>query len=216
MTYLEIINKVLLRLRETQAQSVSESDYVQLIGSFINETKEEVEDSWNWLSLRQTLTINATLAGGYEYTLIGAGDRYKIFSAFNNTHDSPMRKAPHSWMENIQAYPNVQTAPPFYYDIKGEDANSDPNIVLWPRPDADYDIDFRCKVPQPDLTNGGTVITVPWRPVYLGAYAMAIDERGDNSGAQIDKAMMDYKLSMSNYIALDRDKTEYEDTWEVK
>ena len=45
---------------------------------------------------------------------------------------------------------------------------------------------------------------------------MAIDERGDNSGAQIDKAMMDYKLSMSNYIALDRDKTEYEDTWEVK
>jgi hypothetical protein len=216
MTYLETINKVLMKLRETQAVTVNDNEYIQLIGQFVNETKEEVEDAWNWLSLRETITISSTLAGGYEYSLTGAGDRYVIFSAFNNTHDSPMTKAPHSWMENIQSYPNVQEAPPFYYDIKGEDSNGDPTIVLWPRPDADYSLDFRCKIPQGDLTDGSTVIKAPWRPIYLGAYAMAIDERGDDQGAALDKAMMAYKQSLGDYIALDQSRTEYEDTWDVK
>lgn len=216
MTYLETINKVLKKLRETEAVTINDNDYVELIGQFVNEVKEEVENAWDWLGLRQTLSISASLAGGYEYSLVGAGDRYKIFSAFNDEQDFEMRKAPHTWMQNIQDYPNVQTAPPYYYDIVGEDSNGDPNIMVWPRPDDDYTLKFRCKVPQADITDGATIIKVPWRPVYLGAYAMAIDERGDDNGAAMEKAMMDYKQSLGDYIALDQSKTEHEDTWCVK
>lgn len=215
MTYLEVINKVLTKLRETQAVTVNDSDYVRLIGQFVNETKEEVENAWNWLSLRQVLSINAT-QGTYEYSLVGAGDRFVILSAFNDEQDVTMRKVPYEWMQNIQDYPNVQEAPPIYYDIEGEDSNGDPNIVLWPRPDMNYTLKFRCKVPQAELTDGATIITAPWRPIYLGAYAMAIDERGDDSGAALDKALLDYKQSLGDYIALDQSRTEYEDEWCVK
>lgn len=216
MTYLEVINKVLMKLRETQAVTINDNDYVELIGQFVNETKEEVENAWDWLSLRQTISIPVTQAGGYEYSLTGAGDRYKIFSAFNDEQDFEMRKAPYTWMENIQDYPNVQEAPPYYYDIVGEDSSGDPNLVFWPRPDANYTLKFRCKVPQTDLTSGSTTIKVPWRPIYLGAYAAAIDERGDDNGAALDKAIMDYKQSLGDYIALDQARTEHEDTWGVK
>jgi len=48
MTYLELVNDVLTRLRETNVSTVSETSYSALIGKFVNDAKRQIEDSYNW------------------------------------------------------------------------------------------------------------------------------------------------------------------------
>mgnify|MGYP003675312696 FL=1 len=48
MTYLEIVNSVLVRLREEEVTSLDENDYSKLISRLVNVTKNEVENAWNW------------------------------------------------------------------------------------------------------------------------------------------------------------------------
>ena len=66
MSYRTVIDKVLRRLREdtidtdwtgvlTSASSVD--DYQKLIGELVNETKDLVEDAWNWGILRTLETV---------------------------------------------------------------------------------------------------------------------------------------------------------------
>jgi hypothetical protein len=49
MTYLELVNAVLRRLRLEQVNSVAETDYSLLIGDFINDAKADVEVAWTGL-----------------------------------------------------------------------------------------------------------------------------------------------------------------------
>ena len=59
MTYLQLVQSVLRRLREDDTiTSVSDNSYSKLIGEFVNDAKRIVEDSWDWSSLRTTFTIN--------------------------------------------------------------------------------------------------------------------------------------------------------------
>ena len=48
MTYLQLVNKVLVRLREDQVTSVASNDYSLLVGEFVAQAASEVEDAWNW------------------------------------------------------------------------------------------------------------------------------------------------------------------------
>jgi hypothetical protein len=47
-TQLQIVNKVLRRLREGTVTSVSSSSYAKLIAMFVNEAKELIEDTNFW------------------------------------------------------------------------------------------------------------------------------------------------------------------------
>ena len=60
MTYLNMVNNILKRLRERQVSSVTENSYSALIGVLINDAKKEVEDSWDWSALRTTLTATTS------------------------------------------------------------------------------------------------------------------------------------------------------------
>jgi hypothetical protein len=220
MTYLEVINKILIRLREPEAITPMDSEYAQLIGQFVNDIKREVENSWEWLGLRQTLTIT-TEASTTDYSLVGAGDRYTIKDAFNSTREHRMRKVPYIWIRRQLDQVDVQNSSPYYYDVQGEDSNGDPTVILWPIPDGVYTLNYYCVVRQPDISSksasaGSTIITVPWEPIYLGAYALAIEERGEENGTQLTRAQDAYKVSLADHVALDMQKTEYEDTWTVK
>ena len=47
MTYLELVNDVLLRLREQTVTTVSLTNYSQLIGKFVNDSKRQIEDAYD-------------------------------------------------------------------------------------------------------------------------------------------------------------------------
>ena len=46
MTYLEMVNDVLVRLREPVVTTVSETTYSALIGKFVNDAKRQIEDTF--------------------------------------------------------------------------------------------------------------------------------------------------------------------------
>ena len=73
MTYLELVNNVLRRLRETEVTTVQSTSYSKLIGDIVNDAKRLVEDSWDWKVLNTATFIidipdvpNASVPGAYD------------------------------------------------------------------------------------------------------------------------------------------------------
>ena len=58
MTYLQLVNSVLRRLREDEVSSVSQNAYSKLVGELVNEAKQTIEQTWDWTALRTTKSIN--------------------------------------------------------------------------------------------------------------------------------------------------------------
>lgn len=211
MTYIQLINKVLIRLREDEVNDLSQP-YTKLIGEFINESKREVEDAWGWVQLRTSVQLN-TVAGTARYTLTGSGDRSKIMYVINDTDDFEMRLANSKWMTLQFTTANTQQASPIYYDINGQ-TGGDSNVDLFPIPDASYLINFNMVIPQGELTAISEELTVPDYPVLLGAYAKAIAERGEDSGLSYRDALVNAEKALSDAIAMDAINTPSELIWE--
>ena len=57
MTYLELVNGVLTRLREKKVASLDTNPFVSLIGALVNDAKQSVEDAWQWSQLRAVESI---------------------------------------------------------------------------------------------------------------------------------------------------------------
>lgn len=57
-TYLQLVNDVLIRLRESQVSTVQQTSYSALVGALVNDAKREVEDAWQWSQLLDYLTFN--------------------------------------------------------------------------------------------------------------------------------------------------------------
>ncbi|RKZ67680.1 MAG: hypothetical protein DRQ48_09485, partial [Gammaproteobacteria bacterium] len=85
MTHIELINAVLRRLRESEVVTPSENSYAKLIGDFVNETKREVEDSWNWNVNMTTIQIN-TEDGVARYEVTDSGNRYVVINIQDETN----------------------------------------------------------------------------------------------------------------------------------
>ena len=67
MTYLNLMNNVLRRLREEEVTNVSATTYSKMVGDFINDAKKLVEESADWSALRSTITIS-TAASDNTYS----------------------------------------------------------------------------------------------------------------------------------------------------
>jgi len=85
MTYLELINNVLVRLREASitAAQVDSNPYWASIGAHVNDAKDRVEDAWQWGALRGTDTfavsdLEANVVGKYICLPDSADNHYII------------------------------------------------------------------------------------------------------------------------------------------
>lgn len=200
-TQLQIVNKVLTRLRESTVASVDDTSYSKLIAELLNQAKMHVEDEWDWFHLRQTITVT-TASGTFKYTLTGAGDRCRILRDYsvnptgwdvvNDTEDYNLTKAPSSgWMTRQLLNNSVQTGNPFWFDMNGQ-SGGDPQVDLFPIPGAIQTIKFNLVIPQDDFATDGTddstELTVPDWPVILKTYALALEERGEDGGTSQKKA----------------------------
>jgi len=200
MTYLEIVNAVLRRMRVSEAGFVNDNDYSRLIGDFVNQSKREVEDAHSWLALESNLSVNA-LAGVAAYRLIGFGRRARVRLVHNTT--SKNRIIAQDW-DHFQTNVDFSQAngQPIHWRLNGLE-EQDPKIEFWPTPEANYTIKVYATVPQLDLTTDSTEVTVPPYPVILGAYALAVAERGDDRGNNDLFAAREYESALNDAIAKD-------------
>lgn len=201
MTYLEIVNAVLRRLRETEATTVAESDYSQLIGDFVNDAKRLVEEAWDWSSLRTTQNIT-TVAGTDEYALTGFGIRSDVLQVFNETEQLVIRKKPLADIRKDQLHANT-SGDPIAYALNGTDANGDIKIRLWPTPDSTATVSVYGVKRTGDLVNDADETGVPAQLIIQWAYAYALIERGETGGGSGSEQAVLANKALTDAIALD-------------
>ena len=202
MTYLQLINNVLIRLRETQVSTNSETAYSTLIGLFVNDAKRQIEDAFSWNVLGQTVNI-ATTAGTYIYSMTGAGQKFQVMDALNTTANVGLQNISFVQMNRFQNLVPTVTGVPEYYAFDGVDGNGDTKVVIYPRPDGVYNLPFALTVPQAPLTSDSTVVLVPDALVVQNAYARALVERGEDGGLNSSEAYQLYRGMLSDQIALE-------------
>ena len=202
MTYLELINDVLIRLRETTVATNNATTYSTLIGKFVNDAKRQVEDAFSWNVLGQNITLT-TVANTYSYSLTGAGQKFQVMDAINTTSNVGMQNISFVQMNRFQNLVPVATGVPEYYAFDGVDASGDTKVSLYSRPDGVYTIIFSLTIPQATLASDATSILVPDFLVAQNAYARALVERGEDGGLSSSEAYQLYKSMLSDYIALE-------------
>lgn len=203
-TYLQLVNGVLARLRESSVSTVAETAYSQLIGKFVNDTKRQVEDAWNWDVLATTVTVTTT-PGTTTYTVTGSGYRQRDVTVNDTTSLAQLSNKPIGWITDQQQLSTVQSGSPIYYAWNGM-SGSDSRIELYPTPDGVYTLKINMVVPQAALSSDNTEMLVPSEPVELGAYARAIAERGEDGGLASSEAYALYRGSLSDHIALEQNR----------
>lgn len=212
MTYLQIINAVLRRLRETEVTDVDETDYSKLIGEYVNSVKKEVESAWDWNALRTTLTLN-TVASTFNYTLIGSGSRFRVSDVVNDTSNYMMQPRSAQWMNQRFLTVDQQLSTPSFYSFNGVDSNQDSAVDLYPIPDGVYTIRFNVTIPQDDLVANTDTLLIPSEPVIQGTLARAISERGEDGGRLSNDQYLLYRSALADEIAIEAGRFSDETIW---
>jgi len=233
MTYRELINEVLIRLREDTIatdwsgninDSTTITDYQKVIGALVNDSKAFVESKHDWLALRETFTV-ATVSGTMVYTLgdsdSGAGSNVRILDVINQETGKHLSQVNNEWL-NARSFPssNIAKGEPTKYALNGSTSvvttrPPDVNVDLYPVPTKAENINFNLIKIQPAMTSATEIITVPTQPVILGAWARAVAERGEDGGTQAGVAAQEAAAMLSQAISIDSGNTEYESEWYV-
>jgi hypothetical protein len=212
-TYLSLVNRVLVRLREPAVSSLSENTLSALVAEFINDAKRQVEDSYSWNALSETLTA-VTTPDVFNYILVGSGARFKLIEIYNKTdRNFLMPQTSRQMTQNFLASQVSQTGSPNYYNFNGIDSNGDTQVDLFPIPNKAYTIFFNMYLPQPDLVGAGDNMLVPAEPVVALALARSLVERGEDGGLASSEAYALYKNILSDYIAIESSRHFEEETW---
>ena len=202
MTYLELINDVLIRLREPVVTTNNQTAYSTLIGKFVNDAKRQVEDAFAWNALGTTITLSTT-SGTYQYSLTGAGQKFQVIDVLNVTSNIGMKNIDFASMNRKQNFSTPVSGIPSEYCFDGIDGSYDTKVTIYPRPDGVYSIPFSLTVPQATLALDATVVAVPDVLVAQNAYSRALIERGEDGGTSSSEAYLLYKYMLSDYIALE-------------
>ena len=202
MTYLELVNDVLVRLRETTVSTVSETTYSALIGKFVNDAKRQIEDSYNWNCLTQTITVTTT-GGTSSYALTGAGQKFRVNDALNTTSLIGLRNIEFVDMNRKLNLSAPSQSIPSEFCFSGVDGNGDTKVDLFPVPSGAFTLLFDLTIPQAALSADGTSVKVLDYLVTQSAYARALIERGEDGGTNSNEAYALFRGMLSDAIALE-------------
>ena len=200
LTYRQLLNRVLVALTEDEIDSGTAtitSKYHKLLGLFVNQIKEIVEEEHNWRALRATeqVTVSASTSSS---AITNANERSRLLRVYNELageeqalvfdvtdSNNPYRlyEMDLSMLLKRRALDTSNGNDPTFFaiDNTGEDAVS---IQVWPTPTDERTIDITMIIPQDVLENSDldTNIKVPSRPIEMGAIWYALEERGEELG----------------------------------
>ena len=219
MTYLELINKVLGRLREDKIVStgIDSTPFYTMIGACVNDAKEAVENAYDWSHLRGE-EEGTLVVGDEDVTIAGSGGTSYLVKSVLNVSKGQWRKEK-TQIEMRNRYMSdgvtaVENSTPTEWAYHYPDsATGDVVVRLYPRPDATDTLRFYRVKHQPELTAHDDRLLVPAEPVFLLATALAARERGEVQGTPVSELLQLAKGSLSDKIALDAARFPYEEDW---
>lgn len=212
MTYLDMVNNVLSRLRERNVSTVAVNDYSKLIGTFINDAKREIENSWQWSVLRQQLSIT-TSTGVHTYELNDTRNRIHTMDVWNDTGDFFLRQKPRDWMFAKLNSAGAEQGQPTSYTYIEAAPDGDTQLQLWPVPDGSYDIIINAAVRELNMSLDSDFTLIPEQPILMLAYAKAIEERGEDAGVASGSAFQQAYKSLGDHVTMDANRHPEELCW---
>lgn len=205
MTYLNLMNNVLRRLREEETTSVTSTTYNKMVGDFINDAKKLVEESADWSALRSTITISTT-ASDNTYSLTDGGDNVKVMCVVNDTSNLFMEYQTKDWFNEQLYISSAAEGTPRYYTYNGLDASGDTQVLVGPTPDGVYSLRFDVIKRQGDLSANTDTLLIPSQPVIHYAVALLARERGETGGTSVAEYFSIADKYLSDAIAIDAAK----------
>lgn len=210
-TYLELVNDVLIRLRENEVTSVTDTAYSKLISKYVVDAQRQVEDAYNWNALSNTLTMN-TVANLFNAVLVGSGTRFRLLDVIDDTNDNILIYKSTKEMNDL-FLTQRQTGKPLYYNFNGVSPEGDTQVDIYPVPDSVYTLRFNIIQPQDPLKFNADVLLVPAEPVIFLAYAKALAERGEDGGMSSSEAYQLYQQSLADHISNESNLYQEEFIW---
>lgn len=208
-TRLTILNKILRKLRETEATTVADSAYTKLLGQFINDGMDEVSENHDWTSLNHEIVVSLT-ASTFEYDLTDTSEKSQLlfdnderpvaflFDDVNDTDTNGQMRliSEAKRYRNYQGDRSLENLEPIDFSLVMAADGDNWLIRLWPAPSASRTLRINFWTPQAELTltsaDDSTEIIIPNRPVELYAYGMALNERGEELGEPGNLAERNY------------------------
>lgn len=227
VTHKQLINRVLRVLQEdeiaTAATSLDDS-YHQLVATFVNLIREEVEDATLWRKLRHTETITVP-AGTTTFAIPNTNERSRLYR----------EQEPHAGLQRPMVL-DVTTANnefalqemdlatllrrrtldsnadnTYFVFFSIDDTSGDEvDIQLYPTATTERMLNVTMVTPQDrfgDLSTDDpgldTNILVPSRPVELGALWYALEERGEELGVNGIFSEQRYRQALDDAVARD-------------
>lgn len=184
MTFLQLVNAVLKKLRKDEVTAIADTTYSTMIGEFVNDAKTMCEDAANWSGLRSTITVNCIADETFNYTLTGAGDRSTMLEVYNSSQQWFMRNRNQHWMTNQLVLQTPTAGSPLYWAYNGA-TGGDPDVDVYPKPNVTDVLGFDMVVRPADLSADSDTLGIPSRPVIAYALAIAARERGETGGTSV-------------------------------
>ena len=215
MTYLELINNTLVRLRETKTtQAAYASDpYYLSIGAHVNDAKDRVEDAWDWGALRGTDLVPIFEADGPWFEAPDSKDNHynlkRILVSekgnFLGRRGIPDMRARYA---GIGAGGTLPVGPPASFSTAeriqiADGGTGNKRYALYPSPDADYTLELDRAKHQAALVAYDDDLFVPSLPVYTLATALASRERGEVGGTPTSELFAIADRHLSDAVAQD-------------
>lgn len=212
MTYLQLVNSVLRRLREDEITTVNETDYSKLVGDFVNDAIQVVENSSDWTALRTTVTVN-TVAGTPLYSLTDFGTRSKILYIHNETDNNEVHQESLQRINKLNLGTDNAQGTIVYFAVDGLDSNGDAQIRLYQTPNAEKTLSVYAVKRDQSLVNDTDSTVLPTQPIIQFAFAYALRERGETGGQSAAEQLIFAQEDLRNAVVFDANLNPEELIW---
>lgn len=219
MTYLDLVNAVLVRLREKKTSVLDTNPYLSVIGAFVNDAKDSVEDAWNWSQLRQTTSIPVPLGSKSVIVPDSSDNTYQVKSILNLQKGYYLRYVAQPWLraQYRDSFNNpVAPNPPIYWTWGSVDPATGNKTMEFLQPSNDtYDFLVDHVKHQATLVDPNDRLLIPSQPVIQLATALASRERGEVGGTPTSELFAMADRYLSDAIAYDTAQFPQEMDWYV-
>lgn len=219
MTYLDLVNAVLVRLREKKTGDVNANPFISLIGACVNDAKDSCEDAWNWSQLRGTDIL--TLGLGVRSLIIpdSFDNNYQIKSILNVQEGYYLTYSNQPWLrgqyrDNFQN-PVTNQQPGYWTWGSDDDATGNKTIEFFAPSNGTYNLALNRIKHQAPLVAPTDRLKIPSQPVVQLATALASRERGEIGGTPTSELFVMADRFLSDAIAYDTARWENEMDWYV-
>lgn len=226
MTLLQLVNRVLRRLREDEVTDLT-ADYTTLIVDFLGEIHAEVLDEHDWSNMDYDVKVQAVQSQEeYDLSATVSNGGHVADTYTPTTNKSLVRQVEGKpvayWYDSVSATQGAAVAQVSwekYVDLYKQDTSQEAiqpvyfalrqdgdgfRLALWPTPDATaasgyFTIRFHTPetVISSESSTVATTVIAPERPLVLGALYLALNERGEELGEPGNIAEQRYLKSLA-------------------